>query len=178
MKRCSRENGFVLTRNTTGSENIECKTRMKIEPKARSSVKKCHSEQKSHLLVLDMVEKSTCLDAHPQYKLKAIFAPIVQACGSSPVGASIHEIVFCFFARESDFFTILEMRWKAQFREKHVVSYSGVTSSALVFVKLSCLLAWGQQRMQPAMVVSCLSKIQLSLTNSPPWVYNINSERW
>ena len=98
MKRRSRENGFVLTLNTTGSENFECKTRMKIEPKARSSVKKCHFEQKSHLLVLDMEEKGTCSDAHPQYKLKAIFAPIVEACGSSHVGASIHEIVSCFFA--------------------------------------------------------------------------------
>ena len=40
MKRCSRENGFVLTLNIAGSENFECRARRKILPKARSSVKK------------------------------------------------------------------------------------------------------------------------------------------
>ena len=50
IKRCSRENGFAMTLNIAGSENFECKARRKILPKARSSVKKCHFEQKSHLL--------------------------------------------------------------------------------------------------------------------------------
>ena len=72
-----------------------------------------------------MEEKSTCLEAHLQYKLKTIFAPIVEACGSSHVGASIHEVVFCFFASAagaseenlSDFFTILENAMKSASKE-------------------------------------------------------------
>ena len=56
MKRCSRENGFVLTLNIAGSENFECKARRKILPKARSRAF-YHFEQKSHLRVLDMEEK-------------------------------------------------------------------------------------------------------------------------
>ena len=96
-----------------------------FEPKARSSVKKYHFEQKSHFLVLDMEEKGTYSHTHPQYKLKAIFAPIVQACGSSHVVASLHEIVLCFFASAagaseenlSDVFTILENAMKSASKE-------------------------------------------------------------
>ena len=73
MKRCSRENGFVLTLNIAGSESL---------PKARSNVKKCR-------------------------------------------GASIHEVIVCFFASAagaseenlSDFFTILENAMKSATKE-------------------------------------------------------------
>ena len=108
-----------------GEQNCECKARGKILPKAKSSVKKCHFKQKFHLRVLELEEKGTCLEAHLQYKLKTIFAPIVKACVSSNVGASIHEIIFCFFASDagaseenlSDFFTILENAMKSATKE-------------------------------------------------------------
>ena len=102
MKRCSRENGFVLTLNIAGSENFECKARRKILPKVRSSVKICHFEQKSHLRVLAMEEKSTCLEAHLQNKLKTAFAPIVEEREGLGCGASIQEIIFYFCASAVD----------------------------------------------------------------------------
>ena len=125
MKRCSRKNGFVLIINIAGSESFECKTRRKILPKAWSSVKKCHFEQRSHLRVLGMEEKSTCFEARLQYKFKTIFAPIVETCGSSHFGALVHDIRFCFSASAagaseenlSDFFTVLENAMKSASKE-------------------------------------------------------------